>query len=140
MKRIRAYTDGGARGNPGPAGAGAVLLLLDEEGKEVRQLAEVSVYLGETTNNQAEYRAIFLALQKARELGSEDVEVRMDSELAARQLNGQYRVKNAELAQRYLEIVNLKRSFKRVIFKHVRRAQNAQADALVNAAIDQHLR
>ena len=79
MKRVRTYTDGGARGNPGPAGAGAVVLALDADGKDGKVLAEVSKYLGETTNNQAEYTAIVLALQKARELGAEEVEMVMDS-------------------------------------------------------------
>ena len=136
MKRVRTYTDGGARGNPGPAGAGAVVLALDADGKDGKVLAEVSKYLGETTNNQAEYTAIVLALQKARELGAEEVEMVMDSELAVRQLNGIYRVKNAELAKRFLEIVELKRHFKHVTFRHVRREFNKHADALVNQAID----
>lgn len=135
MLKVRTYTDGGARGNPGPAGVGAVVVEL-KDGKEGKVLAEVSEYLGETTNNQAEYTAIIRALKKARELGAEEVEMFMDSELAVRQLTGVYRVKNAELAKRFLEVVELKRHFKSVLFKHVRRELNTHADALVNKAID----
>ncbi len=130
------YADGGARGNPGPAGAGAVLLELASDGEEGERIAEVSKYLGETTNNQAEYRAIILGLEKAKEIGAEEVDVRLDSELAVKQLNGEYRVKNQGLAARFLEVHNLRSSFRDVKFSHVRRAFNKEADALVNQAID----
>jgi len=136
MKRIRLYADGGARGNPGPAGAGAVLYELSVEGEEGARLAEVSEYLGETTNNQAEYQAIILGLQKAKEIGADEVDVRLDSELAVKQLNGEYRVKNQDLAVRYLEVHNLRSTFRLISFTHVRREHNKVADALVNKAID----
>ncbi len=136
-KHLRIYTDGGARGNPGPAASGAVLKEL-KDGKEGKVIAEVSRYLGKTTNNQAEYTAIIIGLERARELGAEEVEVVMDSELAVKQLNGEYKVKNAELAKRYLEIWNLKNHFKKISFRHVRREKNKEADALVNKTIDAH--
>lgn len=140
IRRIRMYTDGGARGNPGPAATGVVLIELDDSGQEGDVVAAFGVYLGETTNNQAEYQAIIHGLQKAKELGYNMVDARMDSELAVKQLNGEYRVKNQALAQRVLEIHNLKQSFREVRFSHVRRAQNAAADAQVNKAIDEAFR
>lgn len=138
MKKMRVYTDGGARGNPGPAGSGAYLQWVHEDGT-TKFAGEVSEYVGQTTNNQAEYLAIIFGLKKARELGAESVEMVMDSELAVRQLTGVYKVKNAELAKRYLEVTELSRQFKQVTFRHVRRELNKQADALVNKAIDAHV-
>ncbi len=135
-KLMRIFTDGGARGNPGPAGSGAYLLWLDEDGEVTGVAAEVSKYIGETTNNQAEYMAIVFGLQKARELGATHVDMVMDSELAMKQLNGVYKVKNAELAKRYLQVHELKKHFKKVSFRHVRREYNKEADRLVNQAID----
>src|SRR3990167_1401230 len=125
------HTDGGSRGNPGPSASGAVLK--DAHGNV---LAEISKYLGMTTNNQAEYTAIVLGLEKARELGAKDIRVFMDSELAVRQLAGIYRVKNPELAKRFLEVKNLIHAFDRVEFSHVPREKNKEADALVNRALD----
>jgi len=125
------HTDGGARGNPGPAGIGAVIK--DDSGKI---LAEVSEYLGETTNNQAEYTAIIRGLERAKELGAQEVDMAMDSELAVKQLNREYRVKHPEIAKRFMEVHNLLHAFKKVTFRHVRREQNTEADALVNKAID----
>ncbi len=129
--RITIHTDGGSRGNPGPSASGAVLK--DAHGNV---LAEISKYLGMTTNNQAEYTAIVLGLEKARELGAKDIRVFMDSELAVRQLAGIYRVKNPELAKRFLEVKNLIHAFDRVEFSHVPREKNKEADALVNRALD----
>lgn len=128
------YTDGGARGNPGPAGAGAHLL--DNEGNTV---AELTQYLGETTNNQAEYRALLLALKKAQELGATEIEVRADSELMVRQLNGQYKVKNEALIPVYQEAKKYLLGFAKWTIKHIPREQNKQADALANQAIDAHI-
>lgn len=129
------FTDGGARGNPGPAGAGAVIY--DRKTKEV--LAEISKYVGETTNNQAEYLAIIYGLEKAKKLKAKDVHVYLDSQLAEKQLKGEYKVKNQELAKRFLEVKNLIHSFDSVNFTHVRREKNKEADALVNKAIDKEL-
>lgn len=138
-KRLRIYTDGGARGNPGPAGLGVAIHARHEDGSEGEVVATVHEYLGKATNNQAEYMAIIRGLEKAKKLGAEDVEMVMDSELAVKQLNGQYRVKNPELAKRFMEVYNLRQQFTKVTFRHVRREKNKEADALVNAAIDEGL-
>ena len=132
MKLI-AYTDGGSRGNPGPAAAAAVLY--SEDGSK---LVGVSEYLGETTNNQAEYVGAILALKKAEALGADEVDVYMDSELVVRQLKGEYKVKNADLARRFLEVHHLRAKFKRTIFRHVVRERNKAADALVNKTLDEY--
>ncbi len=128
---IHLYTDGGSRGNPGPAASGAVLKT--PEGETV---AEVMKYLGETTNNQAEYMAIVIGLQKALDLGATRVDVFMDSELACKQLNGQYKVKNQEIAKRFVEVRSLEHQFDRVRYTHIYREKNTEADALVNVCLD----
>ena len=138
MKHARMYADGGARGNPGPAGSGAVLFELND-GKEGAVIAEVQEYMQHATNNQAEYHAIVIGLKKAKELGIQHLDVRLDSELAVKQLNGEYRVKNQQLAKKVLEIHNLRPSFRHIAFSHIPRAKNAHADGLVNKAIDQGL-
>ncbi len=135
---VRIYTDGGSRGNPGPAASGAVLKELDEKGNE-RELERVGKFLGETTNNQAEYTAIIIGLKRAKQLGADIVEVVMDSELAVKQLNGAYKVKNREIAERFLEIHHLRPAFRRVTFRHVLRAFNKEADAVVNEVLDREL-
>lgn len=129
---IITYTDGGARGNPGPAGAGAVLY--NAETNEV--VAEVSEYLGETTNNVAEYTALLLALQKAKDLDAQEVHCRLDSELAVKQLNGIYKVKNEKLQKLFVQVWNLRQQFVKVTFEHVRREKNKVADKLANDAMD----
>lgn len=132
------YADGGARGNPGPAGSGAVVF--DAIGKRV---VEVSDYLGETTNNVAEYEALLRGFKALlAEFGEEHVkqarvEVRMDSKLVIEQMKGAYKVKHPNLIPRYLEIKNLlARSFGTVAFLHVPREKNADADELANRAMD----
>jgi ribonuclease HI len=130
-KHLTIYTDGGARGNPGPAGIGVVAY--DESGEVV---FEISKYLGEMTNNQAEYRALIAALEKAGETGAETIEVMMDSELIVKQINREYKVKNAGLAPLFIKVYNLTQSFKSAKFKHIRREQNAAADKLANEAMD----
>ena len=132
---VRIYTDGGSRGNPGPSASGAVIFALDET-VEGEVLAEVMKYLGKTTNNQAEYTAIVVGLEKAAELGATGVELFMDSELAVKQLKGQYKVKNAEIAKRFLEVKNLTHKFEWVTYTHVRRENNKHADSLVNKCLD----
>jgi ribonuclease HI len=129
------YTDGGSRGNPGPSALG--VYITDTAGKVV---LEHSRYLGETTNNQAEYRAIVDGLEHAEKLGAQEVDMRMDSELAVKQLNRVYRVRDAGLAELYIKVSNLITRFKKVTFTHVRREYNKEADRLVNLAIDNHLR
>jgi len=134
--KLRIYTDGGSRGNPGPAASGAVLKEVrgTEEGETV---ATASKFLGVTTNNQAEYVAIIIGLKKAIALGATEVELYMDSELACKQLKGEYKVKNPEIAERFLEVKNLFHSFKQVHLQHIRRERNKEADAIVNKVLDE---
>lgn len=128
------YTDGGARGNPGPAGIGVVI----ENADTGEVLEEHAQYLGETTNNQAEYRAVILGLTRAVEMGATQVTVIADSELLVRQATGEYKVKNPGLAQRFLELRNLEtRLGHPVRYRHVTREKNKRADLLVNKAIDE---
>lgn len=138
MKKVVLYTDGGARGNPGPAGAGAALF--DEKGTTLK---EASQYLGEKTNNYAEYAAVALGLEMIRKhFGAPqckglDVEVRLDSELVARQLSGVYQIKEPTLFPLYISIHNMRvKDFPHVRFVHVPRAENTRADALANVAMD----
>jgi ribonuclease HI len=131
MNKLIIFTDGGSRGNPGPAGLGAIIY--DENHKVV---AEISEFLGVTTNNQAEYRAILAAIKKAVSLGVSEVEFYLDSELAVKQLNREYKVKNKDLAPLFLAIYNLTLSFKKISFTHVPRERNKEADRLANEAMD----
>ena len=133
MRKLIIHTDGGARGNPGPAGIG--VYIQDEQGKVVLEHAR---YVGETTNNQAEYLAVIDALEHAKRLGGEDLDFYLDSELVVRQLNRQYKVRDADLAPLFMKIWNLSIGFKKVKYTHVRRELNADADRLVNQAIDRH--
>ncbi len=136
MKRARMYADGGARGNPGPAAGGAVLFALDGDGNVGERLAEVGEYLPHATNNVAEYTGIIIGLRKAHELGVQSLDVCLDSELAVKQLNGEYKVKNPELARLFVDVYNLKPHFRTISFRHVRREFNKDADAMVNKTID----
>ncbi|RLC38113.1 ribonuclease H [Candidatus Falkowbacteria bacterium] len=130
-KKLIIYTDGGARGNPGPAGIGAVIY---SENK--KKLAEVSEYIGKATNNQAEYRAIIAGIEKAKEIGALELQFFLDSELAVKQLNREYKVKNKELAPLFVRVYNATLGFKKVTFTHVRREFNKEADKLANKAMD----
>jgi ribonuclease HI len=123
--------DGGARGNPGPAAIGAVVS--DADGGEL--LAE-GRYIGESTNNVAEYKGLLLGLELARSLGATEVEVINDSELVARQIGGQYKVKNASLKPLFDEAMTALRGFDAWSVRNVPRAENARADELVNEALD----
>jgi ribonuclease HI len=125
------YTDGGARGNPGPAAGAGVILAGDGTVVE-----EVSEYFGTTTNNVAEYRALAITLRRAKALGFENVVVHMDSELIVRQLNGVYRVKDAKMLELYGEVRKLLREFSDWKVVHVPRIENKHADELVNAVLD----
>lgn len=129
--RATLYADGGARGNPGPAALGAVLL--DADGAVLR---EISAFLGVTTNNVAEWSALVAGLEAALELGVQDLNVRLDSELVVRQVNGVYRVKHPNLQPLYARTQSLLRRFRHVDVAHVRRKENAHADALVNRVLD----
>lgn len=134
IDKVIIHTDGGARGNPGPAGIGAVLT--DESALLV---AEVSEYIGEATNNQAEYKAVIAALEKAKALGAVEVNLFADSELVVKQLKREYKVKHPELLPLYSKVYNLSLGFKKITYTHVRREFNKEADALVNKAIDEYL-
>ena len=129
--RLIIYTDGAARGNPGLAGAGAHLE--DETGKTV---ATVARFIGEATNNVAEYTALLIGLERARELGARHVEVRADSELMVKQMRGEYRVRNAGLKPLFERARALASHFAGVTYVHVRRELNQAADRLANHAID----
>ena len=133
-KKIIIFSDGGARGNPGPAGIGAVLY---DSKKQI--LAKISKYIGEATNNQAEYQALITALKKAKELGGQELDVFLDSELVVKQLNREYKVKNKELAPLFLEVYNLSLNFSKITFTHVYRENNKEADRLVNEALDKKM-
>ncbi|MBI4215252.1 MAG: ribonuclease HI family protein [Parcubacteria group bacterium] len=134
-KKVIIYTDGGARGNPGPAGIGAVIL----DGETKKKLAEISEYIGETTNNQAEYQALYKALLKAKDIGADEVSCFLDSQLVVRQLGREYKVRDAGLAAWFVKVWNLVCGFKKATFTHVEREKNQEADRLVNQAIDRHL-
>jgi ribonuclease HI len=125
------WSDGAARGNPGPAGAGAIL-----KTRTGQVLAEVSGFLGHTTNNVAEYRALLLGLEQALALGVRRLEVRADSELLIRQLRGEYRVRDEKLKPLYEEAKSLLARFQAARLMHVPREQNSDADRLANAGID----
>jgi ribonuclease HI len=129
--RVVVHVDGGARGNPGPAAVAAVASTPDGD-----PLGERKLYIGEATNNVAEYRALLLGLELARELGAEEVEVVNDSELIARQIGGEYKVKHAGLKPLFGEAMKELRGFNRWSVRPVRREQNARADELVNEALD----
>ena len=129
--KARLSTDGGARGNPGPAAFGYVL-----ETDDGTVLAAHGEAIGVATNNVAEYRALVAGLEKARELAVDEVEVVSDSELLVKQMTGEYRVKNEALRHLSLEAARLAQQFRRVTYRAVRREHNELADRLVNEALD----
>ncbi len=127
------YTDGGSRGNPGPAAIGVFISQLDKE---------YSKHFGITTNNEAEYQAVIFALKKIKQLiGKEkskknEIEIRSDSELLINQLNGRYKIKEKNLIPFFIEIWNLKQDFSKVKFTQIPREENKRADLLVNRELD----
>jgi len=129
--KLRIHTDGAARGNPGPAGAGIVIH--NEAGQELRKLYK---YLGEMTNNQAEYTALIYALKIAEQMGASEVDFFLDSELVVRQLRREYKVKNLKLKPLFEEVLGLMASLGQVTLNYVPREANAEADRLANWAID----
>jgi len=142
MKKIVIYTDGGSRGNPGKAGIGVVFC--NEKGQVIKKYGE---YLGDNlTNNDAEYQAIIFALKKFKTIfgkaisETSDVEIRSDSELVVKQLNGDYRLTDPKIQQFFIEIWNLKFDFKSIKFKHIPREKNSEADRLVNETLDGELK
>jgi ribonuclease HI len=131
--RLLIHTDGAARGNPGPAGAGAVL----RDAADGSLVAEIATFLGVRTNNYAEWTAVALALEEALLQGANHVDLRMDSQLVARQITGQYRVKHPDLKPIHAQVMSLLSRFAGYSVGHVPRELNKEADRLSNVAIDQ---
>lgn len=125
------YADGASRGNPGPAAIGAVIK--DERG---RLIASISQRIGKATNNQAEYRAIITALEEADRLGARQVDIKMDSELVVKQINGEYRVKKATLKPLYQQVKQRQGLLEGFTITHILRQQNIEADKLANKALN----
>lgn len=125
------YTDGGSRGNPGPAAIGGVIYDLNEN-----KLKEFSEYLGVSTNNMAEYQALIAGLKYCKELGAKEIVCHLDSELVVKQLNKMYKVKDEKMKILYEIALELTREFDSVSFTHVLREKNKMADKLVNRALD----
>ena len=128
--KVKVYTDGGARGNPGPAAIGVVIKGNDDK------VQEYNKYIGEATNNQAEYQALVLGLEKAKALGAKIIDCFLDSELVVKQLDRQYKIKNKGLGPFFLKIWNLSQSFEEINFHYIPREENKEADRLVNLALD----
>ena len=138
VKKFEIFTDGGARNNPGPAGAGIVIK--DEEGKVIKK---VSKFLGEQTNNWAEYEAVYLALVELKKLVPEvkrkivSVEIKMDSELIVKQLTNKYQIKKESLFSQYIKVHNIQvKDFQNIKFTHIPREKNKETDKLANNAMD----
>jgi ribonuclease HI len=134
MSRLVLHTDGGARGNPGPAAIGVVVEKEHDGGLEV--LAEIGEKIGVATNNVAEYRALIRGLDEAKRLGADEVTCLLDSTLVVEQMSGRYKVKHANVIPLHSEATELARGFKKVGYRYIPRAQNAEADRLVNEALD----
>ncbi|HYV33582.1 MAG TPA: ribonuclease HI family protein [Candidatus Limnocylindria bacterium] len=126
------FTDGGARGNQGPAGIGVVFL---DQAQNI--IGRHKKYIGEATNNVAEYKALILVLEQALVIGAEDLNINMDSELVVRQMQGKYKIKEPTLQLLAKDVIELMNKFKNVGFHHVARELNKEADKLVNIAIDE---
>jgi len=140
MNKYIIYTDGGARGNPGPAAAGVVIY-----NAKLKEIDKFAHYLGIATNNQAEYQALILGLGRiqkivdnSHQLAEVSVEAFLDSELIVKQLSGEYRVKNKDLKPLVAKVENLTSQFAKVSFKHILRDKNTLADKLLNLELDKH--
>jgi len=131
IEKASIYVDGAARGNPGIAGIG--IAIKDAEGKNIRQLYK---FIGQTTNNIAEYTALIYALQEALILGLKDIVIHSDSELLVKQLTGEYKVKNLSLKAHHEQFLHLKTGFDKVEIRHIGREDNKEADKLANQALD----
>ena len=129
--KLTTYSDGGARGNPGPAAIGYVIFAGTSKLKESGQ------HIGDATNNQAEYQALIKALEAARDLGATEIQCFLDSELVVRQLHGKYKVREENLKQLIGEVFRLMKGFGKIDFAHVPREKNKLADKLVNQALDE---
>ena len=138
ISKIVVYTDGGARENPGPAAIGVVI----ENPSTLLRAREYGEYIGEKTNNQAEYEAVIFDLKKVKQLIGKakakkaEIEVRMDSELVVKQLNGEYKIKEPELQPLFVKVWNLRMDFGKIHFVHIPREQNRRADGIVNEVLD----
>jgi len=130
-KTVVLYTDGCCRGNPGPAGIGVVIK--DPHKKILKELSE---YIGEATNNIAEYSAIIRGLEAACDLGADEITVFMDSELVVKQLSGEYRVKDERMKELFLQTLGALKDFKSFEIKHIDRSKNKEADLLANKALN----
>jgi ribonuclease HI len=132
--KLKTYTDGGARGNPGPAAVG---VLICDEGGEI--LLEHCETIGEATNNVAEYRALIEGIKRAKELGASELDCYLDSELVVKQLKGEYKLKTFHLQKLFDEVRKAERELKRVSYTHLRREEEniRRADQLVNLALDE---
>ena len=131
LKKAVIFADGASRGNPGPAAIGATIK--DKRGKLI---TFISQRIGRATNNQAEYRAIIAALEEAIRLGAKQVDIKTDSELVVKQINGEYRVKKATLKPLYQQVKQLQGLLKGFTITHILRQQNIEADKLANKALD----
>jgi len=137
MRKIIIYTDGGSRGNPGPSAIGVVFC--NEKGEAIKKYSEE---IDDGTNNEAEYRAVIFALKKFKALfgnklaGQSEIELRADSELLIKQLNGEYKILESKIQLLFLSVWNLKLDFKKLKFKLIPREKNKEADRLVNEALD----
>ena len=132
IKKLIIYSDGGARGNPGPAAIGAVIY-----DSSMNELQRISKRIGSTTNNQAEYKALLAGLEAALSFGGEEVTCYLDSELVVKQLLGKYKVREESLREPMMLVLRLKNKFKNADFVHVKREKNKLADQLVNEALDE---
>lgn len=130
-KKVYIYTDGASRGNPGPSGIGVVIA--DDKKKKIKELSR---YIGETTNNVAEYNALILALEEALAMKASDVVINVDSELVAKHLSGEYRVKSPDIKPLFERAVGMLKDFGSFEVKHVDRSKNKDADRLANKAIN----
>lgn len=132
--KLRTYTDGGARGNPGPAAIGILICTLD--GEIIQEHAET---IGEATNNVAEYKALIAGMKKAKELKAEELDCFLDSLLVVKQLKGEYRLKHINMQKLYDEVQKIRREFKKVSYTHLSREEEnmRRADQLVNYALDE---
>ncbi len=132
--RLKIYTDGGARNNPGPAAIGVII-----KNEQNQILKKISKYLGVTTNNQAEYYAVIEALKVALGFKVEIINIYLDSQLVAEQLNRKFKIKDKDLATLFVQIWNLSLKFKKVTFNYIPREQNKEADKLVNQCLDKNI-
>jgi len=137
MRKIIIYTDGGSRGNPGPSAIGVVIC--NEKNQKIKEYSE---FLGEATNNEAEYQAVIFALKKFKAIfgkklaQNSEIEIKSDSELLVNQLNGKYKILEPQIQKLFLEVWNLKLDFQKIKFKYISRDKNKEADRLVNESID----